>query len=427
MPAHLPFTAVLILNLLAGIVRAEDAWPQFRGPTGLGYTTERELPVTWSKDGENVRWRSPLVGQGHASPIVVGGRVFVCTAHWPEDVKERAKVMPEHHVLCYDVADGRLVWDVQVPPGQWLRSDFRSGPGGGYACPTPTSDGKLVYCVFGSSVMAALDFAGKIAWRKELEPHTFDVTIGSSPVLWNDTLLMLCAMAEKKDSRMAAFDKATGELRWEQKFPEMGFGHSTPVVIRHGGRPQLLVAASGGSKTATGLMALDPADGKKLWWCFGSGESASPAFCDGLVYFDSGRGGLGIAVEAGGEGDVTESRTRWKIDEVPEGIGSPIIVDGRVYRLHSPNILKCWDTKTGKPVFASRLDGITTTWASPIADPAGRIYYASAGKSFVIQAGPKFDLLSTNDLGDANHASPAVAGGRLFFVGAKQVWCVGGK
>ena len=237
---------------------------------------------------------------------------------------------------------------------------------------------------------------------------------------------MLCAMAEKKDSRIVAFDKGTGAMRWEQKFPEMGFGHSTPVVIRHGGRPQLLVVASGGSKAAAALMALDPADGKRLWWCFGAGEAASPAFGDGLVYFDSGRGGLGVAVEAGGEGDVSD-RTRWKIDEVPEGIGSPIIVDGRVYRLHSPNILKCWDAQTGKVVFAARLDGITTTWASPIADPAGRLYYASAGKSFVVQAGPKYELLATNDLGDANHASPAVVKGKMYLVGAKQVWCVGRK
>ena len=163
MPRPWTIAAALLVALVTAAL-GDDNWPQFRGPTGLGYTTEKNLPVTWGgKDNENVLWKSPLVGQGHASQIVWGGRVFVCTANWPADVKQREKVIPEHHVLCYDARDGKLLWDVQVPPGPWVRSDFRSGPGGGYACPTPATDGKLVYCAFGSSVIAALDFQGKIA------------------------------------------------------------------------------------------------------------------------------------------------------------------------------------------------------------------------------------------------------------------------
>ena len=119
-----------------------------------------------------------------------------------------------------------------LPPGPWLRTDFRSGPGGGYAAPTPTTDGKLVYVVFGSSVIAALDFDGRVVWRKEITPYTFDVTIGSSPVLFHDTLLMLCAMANKSDSKLVAYDKADGSIRWETPLPETGFGHSTPVLIK---------------------------------------------------------------------------------------------------------------------------------------------------------------------------------------------------
>jgi len=133
---------IALLIMLAVILvgrpesRAEN-WPQFRGPTGLGITGEKNLPITWSS--ESMAWKAPLIGQGHASPIVWGNRVFVCTAHWPESVRKREEVIPEHHVLYYQAVDGKLLWDTLVPPGPWLRTDFRSGPGGGYCGGATTS------------------------------------------------------------------------------------------------------------------------------------------------------------------------------------------------------------------------------------------------------------------------------------------------
>ena len=414
--------AAFLGNSIEG--RADD-WPRFRGPTGLGQTDEKNLPITWGgENNENVAWKTPLVGQGHASPIVWGNRVFLCTARWPESVRRREEVVPEHHVLCYSADDGKLLWDVRVPPGPWLRTDFRSGPGGGYACPTPTTDGKFVYCAFGSSVLAALDFQGRIVWRKEIVPYTFDVTLGSSPIFYKDTLILLCAMSVPEDSKVVAFDKASGAIKWQQELPQTGFGHSTPVLLPIGGKTQLLFAASGGGPTPQALQSLDPATGKRIWWCWGAGDTVSPVYGGGLIYFDSGRGGPGVAVDPTGTGDVSDSHIRWKIDQVPEGIGSPAIVGEHVYRLHSPGVLKCWELKSGRQTYVQRLDGISTTWASPIVDGNGRIYYANAGKSFVIQSGPQFKVLAGNDLGDGNHPSPAVAGGSMFLVGMQNVFCV---
>jgi outer membrane protein assembly factor BamB len=406
-------------------LRAEN-WPQFRGPTGLGMTQEKELPLSWgAAGGEGVLWKAPLVGEGHASPIVWGDRVFVTTARWPADVKERKKVIPEHHVLAYSASDGKALWDTQVPPGPWLRDDFRSGPGGGYAAPTPCTDGERVFVVFGSAVLAAIDFDGRIAWRKEIVPYTFDVTIGSSPVIFGETLILLSAMAKKEDSRVVAFGRASGDVRWEAPLPGTGFGHSTPVIIDVKGKSQLVVVASGMSTTSDAIQAFDPATGMRIWWCQGAGDAASPAFGSGILYADSGRGSPGWAIDPTGTGDVTATHVRWKVARVSEGIGSPIIVGEHVYRLHDPGILKCWKVSNGEQVYAKRLEGITTTWASPIADPAGRIYFASAGKSFVIQAGPEGKVLALNDLDDANHASPAASGGRIYLVGLKAVWCIG--
>ena len=317
-------------------------WPQFRGPTGLGYTEAKNLPLTWGGgSNENVLWKSPLNGQGHASPIVWGDHLFVCTANWGPEVTAREKVMPEHHVLCYRTGNGELLWDTLVPPGPWLRTDFRSGPGGGYAAPTPATDGQRVFVLFGSSVLAALDFSGKILWRKEIVPYSFDVTIGTSPVLYRETVLIHCAMAKASDSALVAFDQASGEVKWRQSYPDMGFAHSTPLLVEVKQRPQLLLLASAMSASPKGLRSVDPANGQVLWWCRAAGDAASPAYAAGLVYVDGGRGGPGFAVDPTGSGDVTATHTRWTVNQVPEGIGSPIIVDGRVYRLHSPGILKC--------------------------------------------------------------------------------------
>ena len=403
-------------------------WAQFRGPTGQGLTEEKELPLKWGgKERENVRWQVPLRGQGHASPIVSGDAIFVCTVEWPSNSGPREKSMPVHDVARYRTTDGRLMWDTQVPAGPWLRTDFRSGPGGGYAAPTPATDGRRVFCLFGSSVLAALDFDGRIAWRKEIVPHTFDVTVGSSPVLFRDTILVFCAMAKASDSCLIAFDQATGEEKWRAKFLDMGFGHSTPLRIEVNGLPQLLVLASGMGVKSNALRSLDPASGKTLWWCRGAGDASSPVYGSGIVYFDSGRGGAGVAVSPEGAGDVTESGVRWTIPQLPEAIGSPILVGGYLYRLHSPAVLKCFEAATGKLVYAERLEGISTTWASPIADAAGHLFFANAGKSYVLQTGPEVRVLAVNDLGDGNHASPAVADGSLFLVGSKHLHCIGRK
>lgn len=151
--------SLALLTLTAAI--AAD-WPQFRGPTGQGLSDDKNLPVKWGgKEKENVLWQSPLNGQGHASPIVSGDAVFVCTVAWPTNGGPREKSMPAHHVTRYRTTDGKQMWDTLVPPGPWLRNDFRSGPGGGYAAPTPATDGQRVYALFASSVLAALDFEGK--------------------------------------------------------------------------------------------------------------------------------------------------------------------------------------------------------------------------------------------------------------------------
>ena len=144
-------------------------WPGYRGATGMGVIQAKaKLPLRWdAKTGENVLWKAPLpLGDGapdhnQGSPIVSNGRVFVTSCVWAADANRKA-TQPEHHLTCYRLADGKQLWDRVVKPGPWTISDLR----GGYAAPTPASDGKHVYAAFGSSILHALTLDGKPTWSQ---------------------------------------------------------------------------------------------------------------------------------------------------------------------------------------------------------------------------------------------------------------------
>jgi outer membrane protein assembly factor BamB len=410
------------LLLAVGLGRAED-WPGWRGPTGQGVSKAKDLPIHWGGDkGRNIRWQVALPGvrerakqdQNQSSPIVSRGHVFITASYWLPGVEQDQ--FPEHQVVCYRASDGEQLWHTPIKHGPWSRaSDLR----GGYTAPTPASDGERLYVLFGSSVLAALDFEGRLLWRKEITPYKFDVAIGTSPVLYRDNVLLQCDQVDKS-SRLLAFDRKTGELQWEKKRPQVDFSHSTPVLVEVKGRTQLLVAAS------NALQGVDPRNGEVLWWCAAHGDTVSPVLGDGLVYLDSGRGGPSVAVDPTGRGDVTGTHRKWHLRNVPEGFSSPVIVGGYLYRLCNPETLRCWKLADGEEVFKERLPGVSTA-SSPFTTPEGRIYFASAGKSYVVKAGAKLEILAVNDLGDGSQASPAVADGCIFLKGRKQLYCIGNR
>jgi outer membrane protein assembly factor BamB len=412
---------ILSLSLVTSVGLAAD-WPGWRGPTGMGHSTEASLPLKWGgKDNANVLWKVPLPGveakaaqdQNQSSPIVHGSKLFLTSSYWP-GAKADPKAQPEHHVVCHSIADGKLLWDVKIEPGPWLFSDLR----GGYTAPTPAADSERVYVVFGSSVIAAPDHSGKLTWRKDVKPFKFDVALAASPVLANGTVILQCDELDR-ESRLVAFDCMTGEVKWEEKRPKAGFGHSTPVLATVNGKPQLLLSAS------NAIQGIDPANGSVIWTCEAKGDTVSPVYGAGIVYIDTGRGGPAIAVDPTGAGDVSKTHVKWKLNAMPEGYGSPVIVGEHLYRLHSPETLKCLKAATGEVVYAERLPGVGTL--SSLIAAGDRIYCASAGKSYVVKAGASFEILATNDLGDGGPASAAASGGRLYLKGRKSLLCVGEK
>ncbi len=415
-PRFLLSLLVVTFSVTAG--RAED-WPAYRGPTGMGITSDATLPVTWGgKDNTNVLWTTALPttkGRGtpdhnQSSPIIWKDHIFVTTSFWPTGRKQTE--WPEHHVSCYRFADGKELWDTVVPAGPLKLTDLR----GGYTAPTPCTDGERVYVLFGSSTLAALDFAGQIVWQKEVpDGKDFDVAIASSPILFDGRLYLLAERNNKK-STLTAFDLKSGNVLWEQK-RTTGFSHTTPVLVEWNGSSRMLVGA------ANELQALDPTTGARLWWCKTPGDVTSPVYANGYVYTDSGRGGPGVLVDAGGTGDVTATNIQWALKNIPEGLSSPAILGDYIYRLHRPGVLKCIERKTGKVAYEERLNGISDA-ASPVV-ANDRIYFASAGKTFVVAPGPTFKILATNDLGEPSSASAAASGGRIVLKGSKNLFCVG--
>jgi outer membrane protein assembly factor BamB len=185
-----------------------------------------------------------------------------------------------------------------------------------------------------------------------------------------------------------------------------------------GGKPQMLIAAS------EALQGVDPENGKVLWWAKCKGDIATPVTDGTLVYVDNARGGAGCCVDATGSGDVTATNVKWTYKTMVDGFNSPLIADGRLYRLFKQ--LKCIDVATGQEIYSETL-GPGTPHASPILTPDGRIYYASAGTTYVIKTGPKFELLAKNELGDNSSASAAISDGLIILKGAKNLFCIGKK
>ena len=94
---------ILFLLLLTVSIPAED-WPEFRGPTGQGYSDERGLPLTWSET-RNVKWKVAIPGRGWSSPAIQGDRIWLTTA------TEEGRSL---RAICVDRNTGAIVQNVEV-------------------------------------------------------------------------------------------------------------------------------------------------------------------------------------------------------------------------------------------------------------------------------------------------------------------------
>ena len=458
-PCRLSLLFVLALASSAGA----DNWPLWRGPTGAGISSDKDLPIKWSAT-ENVRWRVPLPGPCHSSPIVWGDRVFVTQA--VDDGKRRT-------LMCFNRADGKLLWQSQVTYAE----PEPISPNNTFCAGSPATGGERVYVCFGSAGASAYDFEGKELWHRDLGKVTNAFGSAVSPILVGDMCILNFGPDPK--ARLIALNKKTGEVAWEAVPPKpeeselasrgpggpggprgpggppgrggpgmgpgpggppgggrgpggpggdpaRGSSWSTPIVVNANGRTEVVLA------TAGRLSAYDPASGRQLWVSKGLGASiySSPTWGEGVVFaMTSGPGGgPAVAVRPGGDGDVTKSQRVWRLETLKSSIGSGVIYNGHLFLIAGDGTALCLDLKTGKTIWEHRLPstgGRSSSWSSMLlAD--GKIYVPNqSGDVFVLRAGPQFELLATNAVGEPTNASLAASNGELFMRTDKSLWCFG--
>ena len=375
-------------------LNVQTDWPWWRGPSRNGVASETAVPTKFG-DGDHMLWKTPVPGRGHASPTVVGNRVFLATAFEREQ---------RHSVVAFDRQTGQEVWQVEVSQGAFPEKNHSKNT---EASSTIACDGERLFTAFyhHDQVEAiTLDLDGKILWRHKVanfRPKMYEYGYAPSPVIYQGTVII--ASEYDGDSFITALDRVTGKQVWQTKrLPQLSF--STPSIGRVAGQDQLLI--SGQNLVAS----YNPQTGKANWGAPGTTfATCGTMVWDGDIVFASGGYPKSetIAVRADGSKKVLWTNNQKCYEQ------SMIVHEGHVYALSDNGVMFCWNGETGKEMWRERLSGPVS--ASPVL-AGGHIYWAKeAGTIYVFKPTPeKFDLVATNTLGNSAFASPAICGGQIF-------------
>ena len=432
---------------------SDENWPQWRGPYQTGVSDAENLPTTWSGT-EHIVWKTPLPTWSGGTPIVWGDKIFLTSptkgasesaTQTPEPQRERrgrrgrrggggrSPGGDELLLICVSRTGGEVLWQRELDTGNQLHRK------GNDSSPSPVTDGKHVWVVTGTGAVAAFDMAGNEIWKRNLQDDygRFGLMWGyaSSPLLHNGTLIIEVLHGYRTDdpSYIVAFNAATGEEVWRQERPtdalaESPDAYTTPALLEHNGVTQIVIS---GGDYVTGH---HPDTGKEIWRSGGLNPYqernyrvvGSPLVVEGVIYAPTRKKPL-LALRAGGTGDITDSHLLWKWD----GAGAPDVptpvCDGTYfYMVDDRGLATCLDAKTGEVVWGPERTAQGTVSSSPIlAD--GKLYITNEfAVTTVIDAGPAFKVLATNELdGSYTLSSPAVSGSQLFMRTGTHLYCIG--
>lgn len=440
--------AIVVSLLLAfaafGKANAEEKredWYQWRGPLATGVAPNANPPVEWAED-KNVRWKTPISGRGHSSPVIWKDRIFLTTAVEtqkavdPEKVKAVEDATPGFHrykahmpkkvlqfvVMALSRTDGTVLWKRTVceeAPHEATHAD------GSWASGSAITDGERVYVYFGSFGLYALDLDGNLEWKKRFGFFRMKANFGegTSPVLCGDMLIL--SQDHEGSSFIVALDKRTGKEIWKVVRDERT-SWATPLVVEHDGRKQVIISAM------KRIRGYDTASGSLLWEVGGMTGNVipCPVADKGIIYCMSGfRGNALMAIRlAEAKGDITGKAEAivWSSKKDAPYVPSPLLYDGLLYYLKgNQGALTCVDAATGKVHYGGRrLEGIRTIYSSPVG-AAGCVYLPGrGGLTFVIKYGSTFEVIARNKLDDRFTASPAIVDQELYLRGHKNLYCI---
>lgn len=441
--------AVMSISQFASPARGEPSnagnWPQFRGPNACGVDDSRKLPQRWNvPKNQGIKWRTPIPGLAHSSPIVWGDQIFVTTAISAEkepDLKvglygsgDSAKDKGEQRwmLICLDKRSGKKTWEKEGHRGVPSVARHTKAT---YCNSTPATDGKVIVTFFGSEGLFCFDMDGKPLWKKDLGrleggPMEFDTMewgFASSPILYKGRVYIQCDVHDQ--AFVAALDASSGKEIWRTKRDEVPTW-GTPTVYRDGKSARLAV---NGFKHIGGY---DLATGKEVWRLHGGGDVPvpTPIVANGLIYITNAHGATAplYAIRPSAKGDVTQidestiNHVEWHTPRNGAYMQTPVVYDGRVYSCSDRGVLKCFDAKTGELVYQERLGkGASGFTSSPVAGNKKVYFTSEEGDVFVVKAGRKFKLLATNPLDEVCLSSPALSTGTIFFRTQGHIVAVG--
>ena len=397
-------------------------WPQFRGPGALGRSEAKNIPLTWNEQ-TNVVWKTALPGPGASSPITQGDHIYLtCFTGYATSSREPGDMDNlQRHLLCLNLANGEILWNTPVPAA--LPEQDRIREDHGYASSTPVTDGERVIVFFGKSGVFAFDRNGRQLWRADVGSKLNGWGSAAPLTLYKDLVLVNACIESES---LVALNRKTGQEVWRTAGVKESW--HAPVLLDAPGEKTEIVLAMMGK-----ILGYDRENGQELWRAK-TGISwymcPTPVAEEGIVYSIGGRNpNGGLAIRAGGRGDVTATHVLWKVNR-GSNVPSPILHEGHLYFAHENlGVVYCVNAKTGDLLYEERLSPSPgQIYASPVW-AAGRIYFTGrGGRTIVIAAQPKFHQLAENNL-ESNrgvfNASPAIAGERLLIRSNRALYCLG--
>lgn len=396
-------------------------WPQFRGPGGNAFSADTNIPSGWD-NSKNMIWKCDLPGKGSSSPIVWKNNIFITCFINQESGIERS-------LLCIDKNSGKVMWKAVVKPDS--QDDPYSGylTQHGYASSTPVTDGESIFVFFGKAGVLAFDFSGKEIWRKSVGNKSGNRKWGSasSPILHKD---MVIINASEESRAVIALNKKTGTEVWKAQGDKIELSYSTPFIFNSSPEKQVIILPVPGE-----TWAINPDNGKLAWFAetpLHGNVSPTVTSKDDLIFcFGGFPQTKSIAIKAQGKGDLSANITWTSTDS--SYVPSPIVFREHLYWVSDRGLAYCAETATGKVIYKERLPvkssgGVARpVYASMILVNDKLIAVTRQDGTFVLKAGPSFQLISHNKISDETdfNASPAVSEGKLFLRSDKCLYCIG--
>jgi outer membrane protein assembly factor BamB len=402
----------LVCLIATSSALAED-WPQWLGPRRDNSSTEKVAP--W-KGQPKVLWRKP-VGEGHSSPVVAAGRVFV---------HAKIKDKNEEEIVAFDAKNGEELWRTR-----YERAAFMSLYGNGPRATPAVVEGRL-YAFGITGVLTCLETdKGKQVWQmdtlKQFQAKNLFFGMACSPLVAGDHVLVNVG---GKGTSVVAFDRAKGEVAW--KSMDDPASYSSPILFGEGAERQAVFL------TGANVASLNPADGS-VYWRYPLVDkllesSTTPIRAGDLLLASSiTYGSVGLKLETK-DGKPTAEKA-WMNKELTSYFSTPVAVGKEhIYMVTGttpspfakPSAdLHCIEAKTGRELW--KKSKIGTYHASLMRTGDDKLLLLTdGGELALLEPNPKDyrELARSKVSGPETWAHPALAGGQLYIRDKEELICL---